>query len=96
MPEAKQVSQADWIEVMPVRNATAPKLALKETGLGAGELSAIPLAKETGADLVPLDESKARRYAAARELPVIGCIGIPGSIFQRSSTAWWEFNLPPL
>jgi predicted nucleic acid-binding protein len=82
VPGAKQVSQADWIEVMPIRDATALKLALKETGLGAGELTAIPLAKETGADLVLLDESKARRYAAAREVPVIGCIGILENLFR--------------
>jgi uncharacterized protein len=54
MPGATQVSQAGWIDVVPVRDAAALSLALKETGLGAGELSAVLLAAETGADLVLL------------------------------------------
>jgi uncharacterized protein len=82
MPGAKQVSLADWIEVRPIRNAAALRLALGETGLGAGELSVILLARETGCDLVLLDEWKARRYAAAQGLPVIGCIGILESLFR--------------
>jgi len=82
MPGAKEVSRADWIEVTAVRNAAALRLAIRETGLGAGELSAILLARETGADLVLMDEWKARRYAAAQELTVIGCIGILESLFR--------------
>jgi predicted nucleic acid-binding protein len=58
-----------------------------ETGLGAGELSAVQLAKETGADLVLLDELKARRYAIAQELPVIGCIGILENLFRAGHLA---------
>jgi predicted nucleic acid-binding protein len=53
-----------------------------ETGLGAGELSAVLLARETGADVILLDERKARRYAVAQGLPVFGCIGILESLFR--------------
>jgi predicted nucleic acid-binding protein len=82
MPGARQVSEADWIEVASVRNTAALSLALQETGLGAGELSAVFLARETEADLVLLDEWKARRYAVAQKLTVIGCVGILESLFR--------------
>jgi predicted nucleic acid-binding protein len=82
MPGANQVSHASWIDVVPVWNAAALSLALKETGLGALELSAVLLARELGADLVLLDECKARRYAAVQEMPVIGCIGVLERLFR--------------
>jgi uncharacterized protein len=44
--------------------------------LGAGERSAILLAKELSADLLLLDEWKARRIAQSEGLPVAGCVGI--------------------
>jgi predicted nucleic acid-binding protein len=53
------------------------------TGLGAGELSAVFLARELSADLVLLDELKARRYAQRESLPVIGCIGILEHLYQK-------------
>jgi uncharacterized protein len=67
MPGANQVSHASWIDVVPVRNAAALSLALKETGLGAGELSAVLLARELGADLVLLDECKADAMPPCRK-----------------------------
>ena len=49
-------------------------MAMNKTGLGTGELSAIILAKELGADLLLMDEWKAGRYATAEGLAVQGCI----------------------
>ena len=86
MPGAREVARTDWIEVRPVRNTAALKLAMKETGLGSGELSSVLLAREAGADVILLDERKARRYAAAQGLPVLATL-------QHSLM---KFNLPPL
>src|SRR5260370_16020801 len=44
--------------------------------MGTGELSAVVLAKELSADLVLIDERKARRYAREESLPISGCVGI--------------------
>ena len=44
--------------------------------LGAGERGAILLAKSLPADLVLLDEWKARRVARDAGLSVVGCLGI--------------------
>ena len=44
--------------------------------LGAGERSAILLAKELSANLLLLDEWKARRIAQSEGLSVAGCVGI--------------------
>jgi predicted nucleic acid-binding protein len=53
------------------------------TGLGVGEVSAIFLAKELPADLVLLDERRARRFAQEEGLAVAGCIGILEDLFER-------------
>ena len=45
-------------------------------GLGAGERGAILLAKALPANLVLLDEWKARRVAQEAGLSVIGCLGV--------------------
>lgn len=44
--------------------------------MGDGERSAILLAREIAADLLLMDEWKARRIAQAAGLSVVGCIGI--------------------
>ncbi len=53
------------------------------TGLGAGELSTIALAEELKADLVLIDEWRARRYALEKGLAVIGCVGVLEELHQR-------------
>ena len=54
-----------------------------KTRLGAGELSSIFLSKELPADLLLLDESRARRYAQIEGLAVAGCIGILEDLYER-------------
>jgi predicted nucleic acid-binding protein len=83
LPGASQVARSDWIQVEAVRNTVALKLASEKTGLGTGELSAIVLAKELAADLLLVDEWKARRFAVAEGLAVQGCIGILESLYRR-------------
>ena len=55
LPGAIHVSGADWIEVRRVREGADLSKAIRLTGLGAGELSAVFLARELSADLVLLD-----------------------------------------
>ena len=75
LPGAAEVSRSDWIEVRPVRNFDVAAAVVK-IRLGAGEISTVVLAKELSADLVLIDEWKARRYAHEEGLPAVGCIGI--------------------
>ncbi len=54
--------------------------------LGAGEREAISLAKELNADLVLIDDCKARKMAIERGLNVAGTINILESASNRSLT----------
>jgi predicted nucleic acid-binding protein len=76
LPGAEEVSKADWIEVRSVPAGVDPKLWQNTAGLGDGERSAILLANSLPADLLLLDEWKARRIAQTAGLSVVGCIGI--------------------
>ena len=75
-PGAEEISKADWIEVQAVPDQTDSSLVQTTAGLGAGERSAILFAKALSADLLLLDELKARRIAQTAGLPIVGCIGI--------------------
>lgn len=83
LPGAKQTAGANWIQISAVRDAAALKMAVEKTGLGAGEVSAVILAQELSADLLLVDEWKARRFALAEGLSVKGCIGILESFHRR-------------
>ena len=76
LPGAGEVRNALWIDVVPQRSPTDPLLEAACQGLGAGERGAILLAKSLPADLVLLDESKARRIARAAGLAIVGCLGV--------------------
>jgi len=68
----------EWIATPPtwleIRNAPSPLLELGR--LGPGETEAITLAEAVNADLVILDERKARQVAADRGLEVTGLLGL--------------------
>jgi predicted nucleic acid-binding protein len=83
LPGAAQVARAVWIEVMPVRNIADLAASVADTGLGAGELSAIVLAKELAADLVLIDEWRARRYAQKQGLAITGCVGVLEHLYEQ-------------
>ncbi len=57
MPGAAAVAKSDWIHVS-VRGTESLATTISNTGLGAGEVSAILLAKELAADIVLMDEWK--------------------------------------
>jgi predicted nucleic acid-binding protein len=63
LPGAEEVRSANWIEVISQKPPVHPSLAHACHHLGAGERAAILLAKSLQADLVLLDEWKARRVA---------------------------------
>jgi len=76
LPGAKEVRRAGWIEVVAPRSPGDPFLEQACRALGAGERGAILLAKTLPADLVLLDEWKARRVAQEAGLSVVGCLGV--------------------
>lgn len=76
LPGAEEVRRARWIEVVEAGPPTEPALQQACRDLGAGERGTILLATVLPADLVLLDEWKARRVAQEAGLPVVGCIGV--------------------
>jgi len=88
MPGAAAVSKADWIRISPVHDVEGlAKILLTKPGLGAGEISAVLLAKELAADLTLMDEWKGRRLAVSEGLAVVGCIGILEELHRRGEIA---------
>ena len=83
LPGAEQVRKAVWIEVAPRASSTDPFLERACESLGAGERGAIRLAKSLSADLVLLDEWKARRIAREAGLAITGCLGVLESGARR-------------
>ncbi|MGD0698098.1 MAG: DUF3368 domain-containing protein [Terriglobia bacterium] len=76
LPGAEEVRRAEWIEVVAQVAPTDLSLAQVCRHLGRGERGAILLARGLGADLVLIDEWKARRIAQNAGLCVVGCLGI--------------------
>ncbi len=71
---AEEVKNAKWIKVENAKN----KLAVKafQINLGAGESEAITLAIEKNADLIILDDSRARQAAEELSLTFVGTLAI--------------------
>lgn len=65
---------------MEVRAAASADPALK---LGSGEREAIALAEEVGADLLLVDDAKARREALRRGLAVTGTLAVLVAAAER-------------
>lgn len=84
LPGATHVARADWIQITPVRDTGALQKAIEKTGLGTGEVSAIVLTKELRADLLLMDEWRARRFAMTEGLAVQGCIGILETLYRKA------------
>lgn len=74
MAGAREVSEADWIEIVEVSDKSAVEELKGE--LDKGESEAIVLAKELGAEWLLLDERLARQKAQALGFKVIGTLGI--------------------
>jgi predicted nucleic acid-binding protein len=70
------MQQANWIRVQPNPLESLPEVKAAGAGLGAGERSIIYLASALTADLVLIDEERARRAARAVGLKVAGSIAV--------------------
>jgi uncharacterized protein len=84
LPGAPEVSKAGWIEAKAVENSAALGAAQRQYGLGAGEMSAIVLAKEIGANAVLLDDFRAREVAKAEGLDILGSVGLLETLYLRN------------
>lgn len=70
----REAFAADWLEVRTVADPVA--VAALQTDLDRGESEAIVLMREAGADLLLLDDRRARAAAQREGLPLIGTLGI--------------------
>ena len=87
----------DWLKIQPVSQPSDAILDL----LDPGERAAILLAQELKADLLLLDDMKARRTATERGLAITGILGLldraatmklidlPAAIRKLQSTSFW-------
>jgi uncharacterized protein len=71
-PGAREVADADWIVVQPVRDRSRVDMV----NLGRGESEAIALVIEANADLLIVDERRARSRARQANIEVIGSAGV--------------------
>jgi uncharacterized protein len=71
-----EIAACSWINVQTIREDLETQRPQTDSGLGIGELSTIALAKEIAADLVLMDDSKARRTAVEQGLRIVGCVGV--------------------
>lgn len=83
LPGATEVASSPWIESRPLRDHETLSTLLKQHPLGAGELSAILLAKECKADAVLLDDHQARQLAKREGLTVMGTVGLLEVFYVR-------------
>jgi predicted nucleic acid-binding protein len=70
----REVSTANWIKTVRVKDRLAVEVLLDELDLGEAET--IVLARELGADWVLMDEKKGRRKLTQMDLKKIGTAGI--------------------
>jgi predicted nucleic acid-binding protein len=71
---AREVAQVDWIITRSIGHDIVLKLLLRE--VDRGEAEAIALALQLKADILLIDESKARHLAAYLELGVAGLLDV--------------------
>lgn len=72
---ANEIKNAAWIEIKKVSPQKINNLSAK-FGLGKGEVSALILASELNADLLIIDDLKARKNAQTQKQAIIGILGI--------------------
>ena len=84
---SSEVANASWIVQKAVHDAVGLSTVQAEFGLGMGEVSTIVLGKELNADVLLIDEVKARKAAQQRGLAVLGCIGVLEDGFGRRLVA---------
>lgn len=75
-PGAQEIAGSEWIKVVALTDIDLLRKWRSLYGLGAGEISTLLLAKEYSADLVIIDEKKARQLARKESVRVVGTVGI--------------------
>ena len=73
-PGSKVIKEAAWIELKPVKDKI--QVAFLLGSLEKGEAEVLVLAKELNADLILLDEEKARKSAAIAGFEIMGLLGL--------------------
>ncbi|MGA2215452.1 MAG: DUF3368 domain-containing protein [Bryobacteraceae bacterium] len=76
LPGGEEVRRAPWIRVQPDPSDAPAILKAACSGLGAGERSAIYLAVNLAAEMVLIDDAKARRAAKSAGMSVAGSIAV--------------------
>ena len=71
---ARSVKEADWIKVTKIKDRSGVSFLLGT--LDRGEAEVLALAKESRADLVLVDEEKARKIAVIAGFEVMGLLGL--------------------
>jgi uncharacterized protein len=69
---SSQISAAKWIDVKPVQKPANLADAQQRFSLGIGKLSVIMLGQELKADVLLIDDMKARKLAREEGLAVLG------------------------
>ena len=73
-PGSQVISKAGWIEIKPINEKTQVNFLM--AFLEKGEAEVLALAKEINADLILLDEEKARKSAVIAGFEVMGLLGL--------------------
>jgi len=68
--------QSDKLKKFLQNRVKVVDLNLTKLGLGLGELEAITLYKELDADVLLIDDNRAKKYAVLNDVKVIGSLGI--------------------
>ena len=74
--EARMIQQSSFIQVVSVQDRERVSLIQRVTGLDLGETEAIVYADEVQADVILIDERKARQVAQNMNLPISGSMGV--------------------
>jgi predicted nucleic acid-binding protein len=73
-PGVESIKGANWIKVAEIKDRSRVSFLLGT--LDKGEAEVLALAKESGADLILLDEEKARKIAVIAGFDVMGLLGL--------------------
>ena len=80
-PGSREVRQADWIQLRTVSDET--RVAYLRAELDPGEAEVLVLGEEVSADLLLVDEPKARLAAGLLDLRCVGAIGLVSGQTKR-------------
>jgi predicted nucleic acid-binding protein len=83
LPGAREIQEASWIKVATVEDKELFERWRGDYHLGSGEVATIVLARQLAADLVMMDERKARVLAEDHELSVVGTVGLLETLYLR-------------